>query len=127
MTDNNKAKNKQKIHTTFVTILQLSKGGTFVGSNKLKHMTSAMMNIQWEGNENSGNRFMEFTKNRCGQVNQKLYYTLGSGVELDGDRYYKEMEYRKLLNEEVDNSSFEWDDIFGKHEMAEVKTESQEV
>lgn len=127
MTDNNKAKNKQKIHTTFVTILQLSKGGTFVGSNKLKHMTSAMMNIQWEGNENSGNRFMEFTKNRCGQVNQKLYYTLGAGVELDGDRYYKEMEYRKLLNEEVDNSSFEWDDIFGKHEMAEVKTESQEV
>ena len=126
MTDNNKAKNKHKIHTTFVTILQLSKGGQFVGSNKLKHMTSAMMNIQWEGNENSGNRFMEFTKNRCGQVNQKLYYTLGTGVELDGDRYYKEMEYRKLLNEEVDNSNFEWDDIFGKQE-AEVKTESQEV
>lgn len=128
MTDNNKAKNKNGVHTTFVTILQLSKGGTFVGSNKLKHMTSAMMNIQWEGSENSGNRFMEFTKNRCGQVNQKLYYTLGAGVELDGDRYYKEQEYRKLLNEEVDNSNFEWDDIFGKAATPEsIQSQPQEV
>jgi hypothetical protein len=86
------------------------------------------MNIPWECNENSGNRFMEFTKNRCGQVNQKLYYTLGSGVELDGDRYYKEQEYRKLLNEEVDNSNFEWDDIFGKAATPEsIQSQPQEV
>ena len=41
----NQGKNKRKVYTTFITILQLSKGGTFVGSNKLNHMTTAMMEL----------------------------------------------------------------------------------
>ena len=112
MISNNEGKNKSKTFTTFVTILQLSKGGTFVGSNKLKHMTSAMMDINWEGGENSGQRYMEFTKNRCGNVGQKLYYSLGEGVSLDGDRFYKELEYKKILEEENNSKDFDWDDVF---------------
>ena len=115
MVDNNKGLNKSKIHTTFVTILQLSKGGQFVGSNKLKHMTSAMMDINWEGNENSGTRYMEFSKNRCGNVGQKLCYTIsGAGLHLDGDRFQKDLEYKELLNQEVEASDFTWDEIFSK-------------
>lgn len=49
MSSHNKGNNDQKIYTTFITILQMSKGGTFVGSNKLKHMTTSMMNIAFEG------------------------------------------------------------------------------
>jgi len=112
MIRNNEGNNKAKIFTTFVTILQLSKGGVFVGSNKLKHMTSAMMDINWEGGENSGQRYMEFTKNRCGNVGQKLYFTLGEGVKLDGDRFYKELEYKKILEEENNSKDFDWDDVF---------------
>jgi len=80
MTQHNKGGNETKTYTTFVTILQLSKGGNFVGSNKLKHMTTAMMTLDWDGNENSGRRYMEFSKNRTGQVGKKLYYELGNGV-----------------------------------------------
>tara|TARA_Y100000593_G_C4252892_1_gene308094 strand:+ start:55 stop:1128 length:1074 start_codon:yes stop_codon:yes gene_type:complete len=127
MIKNNEGKNKTKTFTTFVTILQLSKGGTFVGSNKLKHMTSAMMDINWEGGENSGQRYMEFTKNRCGMVGQKLYYTLGEGVSLDGDRFIKELEYKKILEEENKLNDFDWDDVFKNQDTEETETTPQEI
>jgi len=114
MIKNNEGNNKTKTFTTFITILQLSKGGVFVGSNKLKHMTSAMMDINWEGGENSGTRYMEFTKNRCGMVGQKLYFKLGETVKLDSDRFAKELEYKRILEEEGENADFDWDDIFKK-------------
>ena len=124
MISNNEGNNKTKTFTTFITILQLSKGGTFVGSNKLKHMTSAMMDINWEGGENSGARYMEFTKNRCGMVGQKLYYKLGETVQLDEERFVKELEYKKILEEEQETNDFSWDDIFSKNEEP---TEAQEI
>ena len=124
MISNNEGNNKLKTFTTFITILQLSKGGTFVGSNKLKHMTSAMMDINWEGGENSGQRYMEFTKNRCGMVGQKLYYKLGETVQLDEERFQKELEYKKILEEEQDTNDFSWDDIFSK---GEEEVESKEI
>ena len=96
MDKQNKALNAAHKHTTFMTILQLSKGGVFVGSNKLAHMATAMMNIQWDGSENSGKRFMEFTKNRTGMVNKKLYFDLNGGVNFDSSRFT-----RDLLNDEV--------------------------
>ena len=124
MISNNEGNNKTKTFTTFITILQLSKGGTFVGSNKLKHMTSAMMDINWEGGENSGARYMEFTKNRCGMVGQKLYYKLGETVQLDEERFVKELEYKKILEEEQETNDFSWDDIFSK---GEEELESKEI
>ena len=125
MIANNEGKNKTRTFTTFITILQLSKGGTFVGSNKLKHMTSAMMDINWEGGENSGQRYMEFTKNRCGMVGQKLYYKLGETVQLDEERFIKELEYKKILEEEQETNDFSWDDIFSKG--ADEEVEAQEI
>ena len=96
MSSNNDGHNQARKHTTFITILQLSKGGNFVGSNKLKHMTTAMMNLAWDGSENSGQRYMEFTKNRVGQVNKKLYFGLSNGVSFDEARYL-----RDLYNDEI--------------------------
>ena len=96
MVSNNQGKNDLKKYTTFITILQLSKGGVFVGSNKIKHMTSAMMDIQWKGGENSAERYMEFTKNRLGAVGAKLFFDLSDGVTFDESRFQ-----RDLLNEEM--------------------------
>ena len=123
MIANNEGKNKSKTFTTFVTILQLSKGGVFVGSNKLKHMTSAMMDINWDGAENSGQRYMEFTKNRCGQVGSKLFYSLGDNCKFDKDRYIKEQEYSQLLNKEEDTQDFDWNDVFGNQELQTPQVE----
>ena len=116
MTQHNKGGNNKKVYTTFVTILQLSKGGNFVGSNKLKHMTTAMMLLDWDGNENSGRRYMEFSKNRTGQVGKKLYFELSNGVTFDEGRYTRDLFNDEVLAEErkaLATESNAFDKLFG--------------
>ncbi len=133
MTQHNKANNQLKKYTTFVTILQLSKGGQFVGSNKLKHMTTAMLTLDWDGNENSGRRYMEFSKNRTGQVNKKLYYELSNGVTFDEGRYTRDLFNDEVLAEErkaLDKESNAFDKLFGFDKdniPEELKTQVEEL
>jgi predicted ATP-dependent serine protease len=115
MIHHNKANNNTKTYTCFVTILQLSKGGTFVGSNKLKHMTTSMLQLDWEGGEN-GRRFMEFSKNRCGDVGKKLYFSIGDGVQFDEARYSRDLFNDELVAEErkqLETESERFDQLFG--------------
>ena len=112
----NKGQNKLKKYTTFITILQLSKGGTFVGSNKLKHMTTAMMHLDWKGGENSSERYMEFSKNRLGQVGQKMYFSFENGVHFDEQRYTRDLLNEQLILEEREKLKTEedaFDKLFG--------------
>ena len=116
MIANNQGKNKRKVYTTFITILQLSKGGTFVGSNKLKHMTTAMLEINWKGGENSAERFMEFSKNRLGQVGHKLFFDFSGGVNFDSIRYKRDLLNQELIAEEKEKLKSEedaFDRLFG--------------
>ena len=48
----NKAENSRGVHTTFLTIQQVTKSGAFVGSNRLKHMITAMMELRLENAKN---------------------------------------------------------------------------
>ena len=112
----NGGKNKRNVYTTFITILQLSKGGTFVGSNKLKHMTTAMMDLNWKGNENSAERYMEFSKNRLGQVGHKLFFSFENGVTFDEQRYSRDLLNDALIAEEKEKLAKEegaFDRLFG--------------
>lgn len=131
MSNHNKGQNKAGLYTTFVTILQLSKGGNFVGSNKLKHMTTSMMKLDWEGAENGGRRYMEFSKNRLGQVNKKLYFTLEAGVQFDEARYARDLFNDELVAEEkrkMDEESSSFDTIFGfNQEIEEVAEIGQDL
>lgn len=123
MIKHNKAINKSKTYTCFVTILQLSKGGQFVGSNKLKHMTTSMMHLDWEGGEN-GNRFMEFSKNRCGAVGKKLYFSIADGVEFNEARYARDLFNDELVAEErkqLEDESNSFDEIFGFNQVEDVQ------
>ena len=52
-----------RINTTFLVIQQVTKSGTFVGSNKIKHMTTAMGHLKFDSD---GQRFFHFSKNRRG-------------------------------------------------------------
>jgi predicted ATP-dependent serine protease len=116
MINHNKALNKTKTYTCFVTILQLSKGGSYVGSSKLKHMTTSMMHLDWEGGEN-GRRYMEFSKNRCGSVAKKLYYTIGDeGLTFDGARYNRDLLSDAMVEEErkqLESEDTRFDQLFG--------------
>jgi predicted ATP-dependent serine protease len=128
MMSHNKGGNKQKIYTTFVTILQLSKGGTFVGSNKLKHMTTSMMELNWEGSENSGRRYMEFSKNRVGQVGKKLYFDFTNGVSFDEARYARDLFNDDIIQKEREALLAEgdaFDALFGLGEEAVVEKEAE--
>lgn len=129
MISHNKANNKTKTYTTFVTILQLSKGGQFVGSNKLKHMTTSMLSLDWEGGEN-GRRYMEFSKNRCGAVNKKLYFSIGEGVSMDEGRYTRDLLNDAMVEEELEsleNESLAFDKLFGIGQETVVGQESVEA
>lgn len=134
MSSHNKGNNDQKIYTTFITILQMSKGGTFVGSNKLKHMTTSMMNIAFEGSESNGRRYMEFTKNRLGQVGKKLYFDLSNGVSFDEARYARDLFNDALVAEEKKRLAEEdtaFDSLFGfdkiEDSAAEFRTDLTEA
>ena len=119
MIHHNGAKNKLKKYTCFVTILQLSKGGTFVGSNKLKHMTTSMMHLDWEGGEN-GRRYLEFSKNRVGGVNKKLYFNISNGVQFDEARYARELFNDSLVEQErkqLETESDAFDKLFGFRDL----------
>jgi len=100
MNNHNKGANKLGKYTAFITILQLSKGGQFVGSNKLKHMTSAMMSIDWKVGENSQERYLEFSKNRLGQVGHRLFFSFDNGVTFDEKRYQRDLLNEAMLEEE---------------------------
>ena len=130
MIANNKGKNKDKVYTTFVTILQLSKGGQFVGSNKLKHMTTSMMSLDWDGVENSGRRYMEFSKNRVGQVGKKLYFDLEGGVSFDEARYARDLFNDQIVQEErkaLDTEGDAFDALFGLGRVEEEIDETGAV
>ena len=130
MIAHNKGKNKPKKYTTFVTILQLSKGGQFVGSNKLKHMTTSMMHLDWDGAENSGRRYMEFSKNRVGQVGKKLYFDLEGGVSFDEARYARDLFNDQIVQEErkaLDTEGDAFDALFGLGAQEEETDETGAV
>jgi predicted ATP-dependent serine protease len=77
-TKQNKGENKENKFTSFLLIQQVTKAGEFVGSNKLKHMTDATLEMRREAEREGGGTYLEFTKNRNGNVAQRLSFNLGN-------------------------------------------------
>jgi DNA repair protein RadA/Sms len=73
---NNKGENDSNAYTSYLLIQQVTKSGEFVGSNKLKHMTDAMMEMRRRSDRDGGGTYMNFIKNRNGNVDQKFSYEL---------------------------------------------------
>ena len=91
MKQQSKGGNSKSINTTFLTIQQVTKSGAFVGSNRLKHSITAMMELRLENPKNIySDHYAVFTKHRRGDVGVRLYYDLGS----TGDVFYNEERYR---------------------------------
>jgi len=66
-------KNKGDYYTTFINIQQVTKGGEFSGSNRLKHMTDAMCHV--EVNKDKTERTLQFSKNRDCDKDFKLCFS----------------------------------------------------
>ncbi len=83
MDRNNKGYNKEKTNTSFLVIQQMSKSGDFVGSNRIKHMTTSMGHIKFDGRGRDAERYIVFSKNRRGDVGQRVYFNLFRGGSVD--------------------------------------------
>ena len=98
-TKNNKGENKTNKYTTFLLIQQVTKGGVFVGSNKLKHLTDAMLEMRRESDRDGGGTYMEFTKNRNGECGYKMSFDLAAGTIV----------YGAIKEREADESDIEFE------------------
>ena len=114
----NKAQNKRNINTTVLTIQQVTKSGGFIGSNRLKHMITAMMELRLDNAKNIySNRYVVFSKHRRGEVGVKLYYNLSTtgDVFFDFERYEKEQRLKQMqkdVSNNIRNIADEFDQLF---------------
>ena len=82
MRHNNMANNDSKKWTSFLCIQQVTKEGVFLGSNKLKHNTTGMMELRFD---KDGTRYAMFTKNRRGEIDKKMRFDLSSTGDVSYD------------------------------------------
>ena len=80
---NNKAENQANKNTAFICIQQMTKQGEFAGSNRIKHMTTAMAALRFDGRGRDAERYIEFSKNRRGGVGEKIFFSLHRGGRVD--------------------------------------------
>jgi predicted ATP-dependent serine protease len=73
--EQNMGENDRKINTASLLIQQVTKSGSFVGSNRIKHMTTAMGHLKFDGD---GGRYLAFSKNRRGGNMNKFYFNLNT-------------------------------------------------
>lgn len=76
--DQNEGKNEKSLYTSFLLIQQVTKGGVFVGSNRLKHMTQATMELKYEDPKNKMGSYVVFSKNRDGVIGEKVDFNINS-------------------------------------------------
>lgn len=106
-------------HSTFFVIQQVTKGGTFKGSNSQKHDTTAFIHAEFD---EEGKRHLWAEKNRRNgnDINRKLYYTLLKGdVIYDIDNWNKAKLIDQRAEQEKSNIAVEdknFDFIFAKHD-----------
>ena len=110
----NKAQNSRSVNTTFLTIQQVTKSGAFIGSNRLKHAITAMLELRLENPKNVySDRYAVFSKHRRGDVGVRLYYDLST----TGDVFYNEERFNqdrqiRRLQSEAGNSMRRYADKF---------------
>jgi len=76
----NEARNKSGKYTTFLLIQQVTKAGVFVGSNKMKHITDAHLEIKRESERDGGGTYLFFAKNRNGRAGVRYPFQLASSA-----------------------------------------------
>jgi predicted ATP-dependent serine protease len=117
MVTNNKGANREKRYTSFLAIQQVTKGGNFVGSNKLKHNTTGMIELRYSS-EFSGDRYAKVTKNRRGFQYEKIFFSLDGQetVTYDEKRLKRDEDIRQRLQKEKEillSEEEKFNQIFG--------------
>lgn len=110
-----------------IAIQQYTKGGTFVGSNKIKHMLTGMMFVRFDKN---GERYVTFTKNRRGghMVGKHLYFIKNKEtgrLEFDDTRFENDKAILDFTEDEIElinqENEFFNNDIIEKAKEKQIK------
>ena len=128
MYKHNLGQNKAKKYTAFLNIQQVNKGGVFVGSNKLKHMTTGMMEIRFVDENTQDERYVVFSKNRRGHVGKQMFFDLAAkgDVTYDWERFKKTEKLRELKKTEtkkIKEEGLKFDELFGLNSEGQSETE----
>lgn len=116
----NKADNDLGLHTTFLTIQQVTKNGRFMGTNRLKHAITAMLELRLENPKNVySERYAVFSKHRRGDVGVRLYYDLSAtgDVFYNEEKFLQDRQLRKLQSSasaSLRNFADRFDKLFNK-------------
>lgn len=112
----NKAHNERQLNCTFLTIQQVTKSGNFIGSNRLKHSITAMMELRLENPKNIySERYVTFSKHRRGDVGVKLFYNLSSTGDVSFDEKRFELDKQiKHIQHKVSSQIRDFADDFDK-------------
>jgi hypothetical protein len=106
----------------------------FVGTNKLKHNTTGMLEIRMDLKSNTP--YLMFEKNRRGSVHKRMFYTLSDGdVQYDLKRFQNDENAREALAQEkaiLEGEDSQFDTLFGLNEtledenftLSDIETES---
>lgn len=91
MLKHNSGKNKSQTNTTFICIQQVTKDGVQLGTNRLKHAMTGMIELRKD--KETGDSYIEFTKNRRGELNKRMYYSLSvtGDVRYNLNRFIEEI------------------------------------
>jgi len=96
----NNGENDLNLFTSFLLIQQVTKSGDFVGSNKLKHLTDAMLEMRRQSDRDGGGTYMVFSKNRNGNVDIKFGYSLTNDGIYYGTLVKQDKEEELIVDEE---------------------------
>lgn len=122
--------NDLKKYTAFFCTQHMTKGKEYAGSTNLKHMTDAMMNLLTD-EKSPTETYIEYTKNRDGKKNVRLYFYIDDkGLQFNEERFKRDNEIRiKIDNtrEIMNTNSNKFEEFFLSNESLEnANTASEE-
>jgi hypothetical protein len=98
----NRGENKRNAYTTMIMIQQVTKGGKFIGSNKIKHICDAHMELKKRKSPEDVQRtYMFFSKNRNGNVFVECEYVLGANDVVYGQSHQEAPEDEEEIRFEL--------------------------
>jgi predicted ATP-dependent serine protease len=130
----NMAENERGVYTSSLLIQQVNKSGVFVGSNRIKHMTTASFHYLFY-DSNQEDRYLISSKNRRGPVGKQLFYDIsGNDLITYNTKKFNEDEKNRArkIEEKVNKNKqvFEFEEAFGfkanKEEFQETVQKEKE-
>jgi predicted ATP-dependent serine protease len=93
--------NESNKYTAFDVIQHITKGGSYAGSTKIKHNTTAMLYLRIDPQTNE--RYLVYTKNRRGDSHKRLYMYLNEDGLQYNEKKYNDLEKAIKLQKEIDD------------------------